>query len=204
MAKKPQKRSWIIGIDEVGRGPLAGPVTVCVVAMPLDAYKSAVWNGLTDSKKMTKKAREKWFALAQEMKLNGRILYSLQSRTARMIDTKGMSVCIKDCIEKGLQELCIDPKDARVLLDGALKAPLTYTDQETVIKGDSVHKIISLASVIAKVSRDAYMTKLARKHPGYGWERNMGYGTLEHRRVLKTYGASRFHRMSFLLRILKK
>lgn len=197
--KVPQ---WVIGIDEVGRGPLAGPVYVCAVAMRDTDYRRARWVGLTDSKKMTPGSRDDWHARARDMEHAGTIRIALASQTAVQIDKKGIAVCIRDCIVTALTGLGIDPKNARVLLDGGLHAPAEYTDQRTVIKGDQKHKIISLASVVAKVTRDAYMVRAARRYPGYGWEKNKGYGTAVHRKALKKLYITRLHRKSFLSKIL--
>lgn len=199
MVKKPL---WIVGIDEVGRGPLAGPVTVCGVGMKYSEYKKARWIGLTDSKKLSEKQREKWHAKARELEAQGSIQIAIASQTAAQIDKKGISTCIKTCIKTILNELNLDPRNTLVLLDGGLKAPVGYIHQQTVIKGDQKHKIISLASVVAKVTRDAYMSKIAPKYPGYGWSQNKGYGTKSHQKALKNLGFTRLHRKSFLTKIL--
>lgn len=204
MRKQTQKPVWIIGIDEVGRGPIAGPVTVCAVAMPYVAYKKARWLGLTDSKKLSAKKREVWHAKARVLEREGKIKIAVASQTATQIDRKGISSCIRVCIAKNLEVLGLDPTDVHVLLDGGLKAPAQYVDQTTVIKGDQKHKIISLASVVAKVTRDAYMLKMDRKYPGYGWAQNKGYGTKSHYEMLKKLGFTRLHRKSFLQGMLDK
>ena len=204
MTNTPKAHSWIIGIDEVGRGPLAGPVYVCGVAMKVGQYKKARWKGLTDSKQMRVRAREVWYARAKEMKANGEIRFVFASRSAARIDTKGISVCIRECIAKILKDLLVDPKDTQVLLDGGLKAPSLYIDQKTVIKGDQKHKIISLASVVAKVTRDAVMVRMAKKYPYFGWEQNKGYGTKVHILLIKKVGISPEHRITFLTSILDK
>lgn len=197
-----ESMKWVIGIDEVGRGPLAGPVYVCAVAMPEKAYKSMRWGILNDSKQMTVKHREQWSKEAKLLEQKGAIKIALARRTALQIDAKGIAVCIRECIAENLKKLALDPKDCNVLLDGSLKAPLEYKKQQTIIKGDSKEKIISLASVVAKVARDAYMVSLHKKHPAYGWDKNKGYGTLAHRVALKKKGATILHRRSFLSRLL--
>jgi ribonuclease HII len=202
MTKKSKKQAWIVGIDEVGRGPLAGPVTVCAVATPYASYKKARWAGLTDSKQLSPKQREVWHAKARALEQEGTITIALVSQTAAQIDRKGISSCIRACIAKSLEILNLDPTKTKVLLDGGLKAPLEYVDQTTVIKGDQKHKIISLASVIAKVTRDAYMAKMDATYPGYGWARNKGYGTASHYKALKKLYITRLHRKSFLKGIL--
>lgn len=204
MGKTPKKHIWIVGIDEVGRGPLAGPVTLCGIAIRSSEYKKSRWRGLTDSKQMTKSAREVWYNRAKEIQKTGVICVALVSKTAVQIDRKGINSCITDCIKQILAKLALNPKTTQVLLDGGLKAPTEYIYQRTIIKGDQKEKIISLASVIAKVSRDAYMTKLAKKYPQFGWEINKGYGTKLHREILKKRGFTSFHRKTFLSRIIDK
>lgn len=199
MKKHPQ---WIIGIDEVGRGPLAGPVTVCAVLMRYDFYRSQKWDGLTDSKKLSEKKRIFWHREALLLRKKGELGIAVVSRSASAIDKKGISVCIRECIASCLLLLGSNPKDTQVLLDGGLKAPEMFTHQKTVIRGDQKHKIISLASVVAKVTRDAYMKKIHTKHPEYDFINNKGYGTQKHRDALRVYCASKNHRISFLSRII--
>lgn len=199
---KDTTQTWVVGIDEVGRGPIAGPVTVCAVAMKTSDYKKARWTGLTDSKKLTRPAREKWSMKAHDLQTTGKLRIAIVSQAASAIDKRGISACIKACIKHALVTLDLDPTHTLVLLDGSIKAPMEYSHQKTVIKGDQKHKIISLASVVAKVARDAYMTNMAQKYPGYGWESNMGYGTQTHYQALKKLGFTRLHRKSFLRKVL--
>jgi len=197
---------WIVGIDEVGRGPLAGPVYVGVVAMPQSVYKRANWHtslaGLKDSKQMTANAREAIHAAARAIEKWGALLVATSNRSAKMIDKKGIAVCIRECIAENLRKLELDPKDCTVLLDGGLKAPAEYKKQQTIIKGDDSENIISLASVMAKVERDHYMVALTPKHPNYGWDKNKGYGTKAHIAAIKKMGLTPFHRQTFLTRII--
>lgn len=192
---------YIIGIDEVGRGPIAGPVAVCVCAIPKTFYKKQDWPGLTDSKKMTLKNRELWYQKAKDLKKKGLINYSVIYRSNIFIDKKGISVAIKECINEGLEKLNLNPKDCEVLLDGSLKALPEYKNQKTIIKGDQSQKIISFASVIAKVSRDKKMELLHKKYPKYNWAQNKGYGTKEHYKAIKKYKITTPHRKSFLTNI---
>lgn len=197
---------WIVGIDEVGRGPLAGPVHVCAVAMPYEAYKKMKWQNipilLKDSKQMTAANRQAWHMEARTMEKMGALQIVVSSRTAAAIDKKGIAVCIRECIASNLKKLNINPKDCTVLLDGGLKAPVEYKHQQTIIKGDDSQKIISLASVVAKVQRDHYMIALHKKHPGYGWHSNKGYGTKVHIAAIKKMDTSPFHRQSFLKKLV--
>lgn len=195
---------WVIGIDEVGRGPIAGPVCVCAVAIPQKLYEKASWSGLTDSKVMTVKSRQVWFSRAMEMKKQKKIRIAIATQSAKVIDQKGISSCIRACIARVLAALKLNPVDCMVLLDGGLKAPEIYVNQQTIVRGDLKKKAISLASVVAKVSRDKVMDRFHTLHPEYFWQRNKGYGTREHYYALKNKGFSELHRMSFLKRIIDK
>lgn len=188
---------YIVGIDEVGRGPIAGPVAVCVCAIKKRDYDRTIWDGLTDSKKMTALNRERWYKKARLLRQQGTLLYTVVCTSSLVIDTKGISWALRSCIARGLKKLSVD-KHADILLDGSLRAPIDYKYQKTIIKGDQKEKIISLASVIAKVTRDAYMVRLHKQYPSYGWDKNKGYGTKEHYRALKMYGRTPFHRNTFL------
>ncbi len=199
---------WVIGIDEVGRGPLAGPVTVCAVAMLQADYKKyakkASWRSLNDSKQLSAAMREYWEKEARMLEQQGIVQIALSSRTALQIDKKGIAVCIRECIAANLKNLGLVPKDCIVLLDGSLKAPKEYVHQQTIIKGDSKEKIIATASVVAKVFRDAYMSGQHKKHAAYGWNANKGYGTKAHRTAILEKGTTSLHRQSFLTRIIDK
>ena len=197
MAPLPKKPTWIIGIDEVGRGPLAGPVYVCAVAIPLTIYKKMRWKGLNDSKQMTALARERWYDEARRMEEDGKIKLSLSFRSAKVIDEQGISVCISSCVKKAINKLDLSPEDCLVLLDGGLRAPERYINQQTIIQGDKRQKAISLASVVAKVTRDRYMTQLHRTYPEYRWFENKGYGTKKHIEVVQGKGLSPLHRKTF-------
>lgn len=191
-------RRYIVGIDEVGRGPVAGPVYVCAVAIPEDLYKKTKWVGLTDSKLMTPKSRDKWYERAVELEKEGKIQFALARKSALQIDQQGIAVCIKSCVNMTLKKLGLDPRQCDVRLDGGLKAPLVYKKQQTIIKGDRKEKAISLASVIAKVSRDRLMEQLHKQYPYYAWEANKGYGTRVHMAKIKEKGLSALHRKTFL------
>lgn len=194
----------VVGIDEVGRGPFAGPVTVCTVAMPYEYYQKnkSKWRGLTDSKKMTKTSRELWSDIVHNLKTKKEINFSIVNQAAHAVDKLGISNAIRKCIALGLDELQLDPEDTLILLDGSLKAPKEFIKQKTIIKGDSKEKIISMASVIAKVNRDSFMQKLHKKYPHYNWAQNKGYGTREHRENILKYGITPQHRKSYLKNLL--
>lgn len=193
----------------MGRGPLAGPVCVCAVAMRIENYRKSKWKigkvTITDSKKMTEKNRELWFKELQILEKEKRIFCAIEFRSAKEIDKKGISFCIKDCITNclsaNLKKLKIKCNDCEILLDGGLIAPVEYKSQKTIIKGDLKKKIISVASVYAKVSRDRLMKKYNKKFPKYKWFENKGYGTKDHVEAIKEWGITPLHRKSFLKNI---
>lgn len=189
---------WIIGIDEVGRGPVAGPVAICACAVRATDYKKSIWKGLNDSKKLSVKNRELWYKEALRLRKNKQIKFEVVYRSNVFIDKQGISSALKNCIKTALHNLKISPTDCKVLLDGSLCAPKEYINQKTIIKGDQKEKIISMASVIAKVSRDKKMTLLHKKHPKYNWATNKGYGTREHYKAIGVYGLTPLHRKTFL------
>jgi len=188
---------FIIGIDEVGRGPLAGPVSVGVVV----CKTLLVMPELIDSKRMTEAARERVAALAGEMQKDGALAFGVYSAPAPVIDAVGIEAALRGIIAAGLKELAPDPARAEVVLDGRLHAPKAYR-QQTVIHGDDLIPAISLAAVVAKVWRDRLMGRMAKKYPGYGFEGHKGYGTKAHREAIEKLGPSPIHRMTYLSRIL--
>ncbi len=192
--------TYHIGIDEAGRGPLAGPVAVGLVRVPEKADLLNAFPGLNDSKKLTEKARERLFALLEERARAGDIAYAVEFRSAENIDEKGIAVVIRDAIASGLEKLCGQAEGAlpeKVWLDGALAAPPAYS-QETVIGGDGLVPAIMLASVAAKVMRDRRMREAHLAHPEYGFDRHKGYGTSAHYEALRTYGLCNLHRRTFV------
>lgn len=198
-------KKWIVGVDEVGRGPLAGPVVVGVVGMRMTSYKKMSWKKdgvlLRDSKKMSPQKRALWAKQAVALQREGILIQKIVAVPALRIDQEGIAVCIKSAVFKGVISLGLDPKEVVVMLDGGLKAPLEYKDQKTIVRGDDAHKIISLASVVAKVYRDRLMERLHKQAPEYDWQANKGYGTASHLQALRTYGPSRYHRKSFISKV---
>lgn len=196
---------YIVGIDEVGRGPIAGPV--CVVAFKLLSvdYQSLVENSkkelktpLRDSKKLSKKQREKWFDHLKVAKTEGVCDFSVSFVSSDNIDKFGISKCIKKALAESLNKLKVSPKEVKVLLDGGLHAPEEYIHQETIIKGDELHPVISLASIVAKVSRDKVMFDYSKTYPQYGFDKHVGYGTKAHYEAIKKYGQTPIHRKTFI------
>jgi ribonuclease HII len=195
-----RRAKFIIGIDEVGRGPLAGPVAVgAVVATPeiLRRYRK-----IKESKQLSSLRREEWYARIRE-DMSPTLRYAVSYVSAKKIDEKGISWAIRHALAGVLKKLNIDPNDCIVLLDGGLKAPPEYMHQETIIRGDAKETIIAMASVMAKVERDRRMLTLNKKLPAYGFAAHKGYGTRAHIRAIKEYGPSSEHRLSFLRNILR-
>ena len=192
----------IVGVDEAGRGPLAGPVSVGVVSVPYDFDWTRIPN-VTDSKKLSEKKREEIFAIAQRLKKEGAIDYQVSLVHAHTIDTKGISCCVRIGIERGFKKLSLDPNHTDVRLDGLLRAPDEFVVQETIVKGDAKEKVIGLASILAKVTRDRYIVRTAKKYPQYDFHIHKGYGTKAHREAIQKYGLSDMHRASFCTRLTR-
>ncbi len=187
----------IIGIDEAGRGPLAGPVAVgaCMVS---EDFGFSIFKNLKDSKKLSEKRREEIFREMQVLKKEGKINFSVALVSHKTIDERGISFAIREGIKGVLQKLGARPQTVKIFLDGSLKAPEEFTDQETIIKGDELVPAISLASIAAKVTRDRHMVKLAETYPEYGFEIHKGYGTKKHGEQIALHGPCDLHRKTFL------
>lgn len=187
----------VLGVDEAGRGPLAGPVAVGVVAVNVGYDILAAFPGLNDSKKLSEKRREILFKTLQEEMKAGNVKAIVCLSSARMIDDKGIAYAVRHALDRGVRKLLPNPEEGKVWLDGSLKAPSEYT-QETVIGGDGLIPAIMLASVAAKVTRDRLMLKTDRDYPEYGFLSHKGYGTKAHMEAIRTYGPCEEHRKSFL------
>lgn len=188
---------FLVGVDEAGRGPLAGPVAVGV-AMVREGYDvPANFPGLNDSKKLTEKKRDALYEiLMQEVKAgNVRVRVCLSGEN--MIDEKGIAYAVRNALNRGVESVLPDPRSGKVFLDGSLKAPEAY-EQETIIGGDGKVPVIMLAALAAKVVRDRLMVKLGEQYPHYGFEGHKGYGTKAHMEAIRTHGVSVVHRKSFI------
>lgn len=181
-------KRYIAGIDEVGRGPLAGPVVCAVVIMPLEADK--IIEGVDDSKKLSEKKR---VALAEKIKESA-IEYKICEISPKEIDEinilQATIKCMKNCVE-GLK---LKPD---MLLVDAVKADFGVPSTP-IIKGDALSYSIGAASIIAKVYRDNLMSEYAKTYPEYGFEKHKGYGTKAHIEAIKTFGATPIHRKTFI------
>ena len=195
------KFKYTIGIDEVGRGPIAGPVAVCALCLQNDFNKNKFRN-FKDSKKLSHLQRVKWLEKINEEKKEGNIIYKVSFESNKVIDTKGIVFAIKKALSNSIKYLDKNFADCEVLLDGGLRAPAEYTHQRTIIKGDEKELAIALASIVAKETRDALMVKLAKKYPEYDLEKHKGYGTKKHYKALKKQGVSLIHRKSFIKKVV--
>jgi ribonuclease HII len=191
---------YVIGIDEAGRGPLAGPVSLAVVAWEArrDRELKQWFVGVKDCKQLSEKQREEWRAKLKSAEREGLVKIAASFASNAVIDEWGIMLAIRLALARALRRLALPPAQCRVLLDGSLRAPRQYQDQETLIKGDEREPIIALASIVAKVRRDRLMTRLAREYPGYGFELHKGYGTRAHYAAIKKIGRSPLHRQTFL------
>jgi len=188
---------FLLGVDEAGRGPLAGPVSVGIVAVPEGFDVAKEFPGVADSKKLSEKNRERLYEMLVARVTEGDARFAVEFESAETIDREGIAVAVRRAVSRGVNALAPDAALVRVLLDGALRAPAEYA-QETIINGDELTPIISLASIAAKVSRDRLMLELAKKYPDYGFEKHKGYGTKLHYEMLLKHGFCVIHRRSFI------
>ena len=191
----------LIGVDEAGRGPLAGPLAVGMVYLPSDFDIKGIFPGITDSKLLTEKKRNEFFAQLQLFHKRGILSYTVSFVAPSVIDERGLTKAVDLAVRRGIRRLAPDPAHTLVILDGLLHAPREYL-QKTIIGGDRSEPAISLASVAAKVARDRRMRHLARSFPEYGFEVHKGYGTKAHQRALSRFGLCDLHRKSFCERFI--
>lgn len=199
--KSKKEFKYPIGIDEVGRGPIAGPVAVGAFVL-LKPESKKYFKGVKESKQISEERREMWFKEIKMAKKLGLINFAVTFQSEKVIDSKGLSFAIRNALRISLSKLKINADECRVLLDGGLKAPIEYKDQKTIIKGDEKEMVIALASICAKVLRDREMRKWAKKYPQYGWDVNKGYGTRKHYEGIRSVGLCALHRRSFLRKYL--
>ena len=181
-----QGRIRIAGVDEVGRGPLAGPVVAAAVVLD----PAAIPAGLNDSKKLTAARRERLYDI-----LHASAQVSIAEASVEEIDALNILRASHLAMERAVAAL--DPAPDFLLIDGNLIPAGLSIPSQAVIKGDGRSVSIAAASIVAKTWRDRLMVDLAQQHPGYGWERNAGYPTKEHRTALQNLGATPHHRRSF-------
>lgn len=183
----------IAGVDEVGRGPLAGPVVACVVIMPPDMRAIA---GIDDSKQLDASTRERLAARIAERAL----VVALGAASVREVDRLNIYHATTLAMQRALARVParLGRAPDHILVDGKPIRTLGHV-HTAVVKGDAKCHAIACASIVAKVTRDRLMQRLARRYPGYLWERNVGYGTRQHLAALAVQGLSPHHRRSFCL-----
>ncbi len=179
---------YIVGVDEVGRGPLAGPVVCAAVVMPLDEELLVV--GVDDSKKLSEKKRETLSALIKERA----IAYTVVEVSENVIDEINILEATKLGMKQAVEGLSVTPEV--VLTDGNMTIDIPFK-QHSVIGGDALSYSIGAASIIAKVHRDHLMDEYAKEYPAYGFEKNKGYGTAVHIKAIKEQGLCPIHRRTF-------
>ena len=194
-----ESRCWeagyetVCGVDEAGRGPLAGPVCAAAVILPA----GLVIEGVNDSKKLSEKKREELFPVICEKAL----AYGIGWADEREIDEINILQATYRAMKRAVESLPLTADYA--LIDGNRMPPLAIPGT-TIVKGDALSMSIAAASILAKVSRDRVMVQFSRKYPQYGFEQHKGYGTAAHVQALREYGPCPLHRQSFLQKILEK
>lgn len=181
----------VCGVDEAGRGPLAGPVYAAAVILPVKTEIA----GLNDSKKLSEKKREELFDIINDVAIS----VSVGTASEKEIDEINILNATFLAMKRAVEGLEISPDYA--IIDGN-RAPNLEIPTETVVKGDGKVMSVAAASIIAKVSRDRFMLKMAEQYPEYQFEKHKGYGTRLHYEMIEKYGVSPIHRRSFLKKIL--
>lgn len=176
---------WIAGVDEVGRGPLAGPVVAAAVILPIDFYLS----GIDDSKKLSEKKKEEYYQVIREKAIS----IGIGIVEPEVIDEINIYEATKKAMNIAIQRLDRQPD---VLLIDAMKLNTPYLE-DSIIKGDAKSISIAAASIVAKVTRDRMMRDFASKYPEYHFQKNMGYGTKDHLDAIEKLGITPIHRKSF-------
>ncbi|MBQ6796967.1 MAG: ribonuclease HII [Clostridia bacterium] len=181
----------VCGVDEAGRGPLAGPVCAAAVILP----KNTIIDGNNDSKKLTEKKREALFDIIKEKAIS----YGIAFATHEEIDEINILQATYLAMRRAVEQLNIPPDLA--MIDGNRIPPDLPCEARCIIKGDALSSSIACASVLAKVTRDRYMLEMSEKYPEYNFAKHKGYGTKEHIEALRKYGMCPIHRRSFLKKI---
>lgn len=184
-------KKFVAGVDEAGRGPLAGPVYAAAVILPPDLFIPQ----LNDSKKLSEKKREELFDIITEKA----IAYSIASVDEKRIDEINILNATFEAMNSAVNSLSVTPD--YVLIDGNRIKNMTIP-HETVVKGDTKSASIAAASILAKVARDRYITEISEKYPQYGFEKHKGYGTAAHNEAILEYGPCEIHRRTFLRKLL--
>ena len=182
-----QDHAYLCGVDEAGRGPLAGPVVAAAVILPKDCEILY----LNDSKKLSEKMREQLYTIIMEQAIS----VGIGIASHELIDKINILQATYTAMREAIANLSVKPT---LLLNDAVLIPEITVEQVPIVKGDAKSVSIAAASVIAKVTRDRLMITYDEVYPNYGFSKHKGYGTKQHQEVLKQYGASPIHRISFL------
>ena len=185
--EKYSEYDFICGIDEVGRGPLAGPVMACAVILP----KGCRILGINDSKKLSEKKREELYDII----IKEAVSYTIGTASPSRIDEINILQATYEAMREAIKKLSVTPD---ILLNDAVTIPGVDITQVPIIKGDAKSITIGAASIVAKVTRDRYMVEMSDKYPEYGFASNKGYGSAAHIAALKEYGPCPIHRQSFI------
>lgn len=180
---------YIAGVDEVGRGPFAGPVVCAAVILPLE--KTNLIEGIDDSKKLKEGERERLAELIRERA----IAYKICEVDNKTIDRINILQATKLCMKQAVEGLAVEPDV--VFVDGNFKIDISFP-QQTLIKGDTLSYSIGAASILAKVYRDRLMCEFDKIYPQYGFAKHKGYGTKMHRDAIREYGLCEIHRRTFI------
>lgn len=182
----------VCGVDEAGRGPLAGPVCAAAVILP----EGVIIDGVNDSKKLSEKKRESLFDVIREQALSYSIAYATVDEIEEINILNATMLAMRRAIDG------LDIKADYAMIDGN-KIPPIDIDAECIVKGDAKSMSIACASILAKVSRDRLLYKYAEEYPMYGFDKHKGYGTKVHREAILKYGPCPYHRKSFLKKLYK-
>lgn len=218
-------RSYVLGIDEAGRGALAGPVCAGAVAVRTDAYLSGVLvsplSALNDSKQLTREVREELYEELKKLKLAGYVDFEAGFASVEEIESQNILVATQMAMARAARALNerlvlnlraagaaatlfgesgLDASKAQVLIDGREMKKFPYSHM-AVVKGDAQSLAIAAASIVAKVTRDRFMEELSEKYPRFGFEKHKGYGTAVHLQSLMLFGPTKEHRKSFLKKL---
>ena len=177
-------------------------MAVCSFKCKPDFFDSiSLHTPLRDSKKLSKKQREEWFVYLKQEKEKGNCDFAVSMVSAEWIDKVGIVRAITKALNASLVKIVDERDEVSVYLDGGLKAPEQFKHQQTIIKGDVLHPVISCASIVAKVTRDKLMYDYAKEYSEYGFENHVGYGTKAHYEAIKKHGVTVLHRKTFLKNI---
>ena len=193
--------SYFAGIDEAGRGPLAGPVAVGIVLARERNPALSFFKEVKDSKQLSSQKRLLVYEGLKGAKERGEISFAVSLVGSETIDRVGINNAVKTAVKRCLLRLACDNGKTRVLLDGGLRAPREFIFQETIIRGDEKEALIALASIVAKVTRDRKMERFSARYPNYFFDEHKGYGTDLHRKLIRRYKPCAIHRMTYLKRV---